>query len=161
MKTARILIASGLAASAWAVYAKPAPAPAAPKAQDIVAVRQAGMAMSAVTLNTLKSASANAASVKGLSFASGGLARWAASMPALFAPSTKAVASRARPEVWTNQADFAAKAAAFATATKALAAAAQADDKEAFTAALASTGASCKGCHDSYQVPPPPPPKAG
>lgn len=161
MKTARILIATGLAASAWAVYAKPAPAPAAPKAQEIVAVRQAGMAMSAVTLNTLKGASANAASVKNLSFPAGGLARWAASMPALFAPSTRAVPSRAKAEVWTNQADFAAKAAAFAAATKALAAAAQADDKDAFAAALASTGASCKGCHDSYQVPPPPPPKAG
>jgi cytochrome c556 len=82
-------------------------------------------------------------------------------MPALFAPSTRAVASRAKPEVWANQADFAAKAAAFAAASKALAAAAQADDKAAFTSALASTGASCKGCHDSYQVPPPPPPKVG
>ena len=32
---------------------------------------------------------------------------------------------------------------------------AKADDKAAFDAALASTAASCKGCHDSYQVPPP------
>ena len=39
--------------------------------------------------------------------------------------------------------------------------AAKADDKVAFDAALASTAASCKGCHDTYQVPPAPPPKAG
>ena len=47
------------------------------------------------------------------------------------------------------------EAKAFADATAALATAAKADDKDAFTAALASTNAACKGCHEAYQAPPP------
>lgn len=157
MKAARWLIVAGLALTGWSLSAKPGPAPAAPKPQDLVVARQAGMALSATSLNFIKGASANGMPAKNLAFAAGGLAKWAAAMPALFAESTRTVPSRTRAEVWTNKADFAAKSAAFAEAAKALSAAAQADDKEALAAALASTGAACKGCHDSYQTPPTPP----
>lgn len=160
MKTARILAAAALLSTGWTLYAKPAPAAPAPTAQQIVAARQAGMVMSATSLNMLKGASANGMPLKNLAFAAGGLARWAQAMPALFAESTRGQPSRAKSEVWTNKADFAAKSAAMADAAKALAAAAQAEDKEAFASALASTGAACKGCHESYQMPSQPP-KAG
>jgi len=158
MFAARILIAGGLLATAFAVSAKPAAAPAGPAPKDLVQARQAGMVMAASTLNLLKGASANGTPLKNLAFPAGGLAKWAASSPALFAESTRQVPSRALPAIWTNKADFAAKAKAFADAARALADAARAEDKAAFDAALASTAASCKGCHDSYQAPPP---KAG
>ncbi len=161
MNAARIVIAGALLATGWAATANSAPRPAGPSPQELVAARQAGMAMSASSLNLLKGASVNGAPLKGLAFSAGGLAKWAAAMPALFADSTKGVASRAAPKVWAQKADFAAKSKAFADSTKALADAAKADDKVAFDAALASTAASCKGCHDTYQVPPAPPPKAG
>lgn len=161
MIAARIVIAGALLATGWAVYAKPAPAPTAPTPQELVAARQAGMAMSASTLNLLRGASANGTPLKNLAFPAGGLAKWAASAPALFAPSTKNVPSRAAPAVWSDRAGFASKAKAFADSTRALADAARAEDKAAFDAALASTAASCKGCHDTYQLPPPPAPKAG
>ncbi len=161
MIAARLVIAGALLATGWAVYAKPAPRPAAPSPQELVLARQAGMAMSATTLNLLKGASANGAPLKGLAFSAGGLAKWAAAMPALFADNTKGVPSRATAKVWTQKADFMVKSKAFADSTKALADAAKAEDKVAFDAALASTAASCKGCHDTYQVPPAPPPKAG
>lgn len=128
---------------------------AGPKAEDLVSARQAGMVMSASTLNGIRSAAASGAPLKNLAFPAGGLAKWAASMPALFADSTMHTASRAKPEVFTDKAGFAAKAADFATATAALAAAAKAEDKAAFDAALASAGGACKACHDSYQAPPP------
>ncbi|MFM5948443.1 MAG: cytochrome c [Novosphingobium sp.] len=99
-------------------------------------------------------------SAENLAFPAGGLAKWAAAAPALFADSTKGVPSRAMPTVWTDKAGFAAKAKAFADSTRALADAAKEEDKAAFDAALASTAASCKGCHDSYQVQAAPPPKA-
>ncbi|MDE2411262.1 MAG: cytochrome c [Sphingomonadales bacterium] len=159
MKAARIAMATALAVTSWAVFAKPA-APAAPAPQDIVAAREAGMAMSAATLGALKAGSANGAPIKGLGFAAGALDKWAKAMPALFAPSTRGLPSRAKPEIWTDPAGFAAKAAALASATKALSAAAKTEDKDAFATALASTGAACKGCHDSFQTPPPAP-KAG
>lgn len=161
MKTARIIAATALLASAWAVSAKPAAsAPGAPAPADLVAAREAGMDMSANTLNMLKGASENGMPLKKLAFPASGLAKWAKAMPALFAESTRGTPSRARPEVWTNKADFAAKAAALGDATKALAAAAAAEDQAAFASALASTGAACKGCHDSYQAPPPAKPAA-
>ncbi|PKB13307.1 cytochrome c556 [Novosphingobium kunmingense] len=155
MRTATFLIATGLALTGWAALAKPVAAPASPTPAEIVAARQAGMAMSAATFTTIRTANAAGTPMKDLAFAAGALAKWGASMPALFHPSTRTVTSRAKPEVWTDKPGFAARTAAFADATRALAAAAKADDKVAFAAALASTGAACKGCHDSYQVPPP------
>ena len=160
MKSARIIAAASLLVTGWALSAKPAAAPAAPSAAQIVAARQAGMAMSATSLNMMKGASANGMPLKNLAFSAVGLAKWAQAMPALFAENTRGLPSRAKPEVWTNKADFAAKSAAFADATKALADAAKAEDKDAFATALASVGGACKGCHDSYQTPSQPP-KAG
>ena len=161
MIAARIVIAGALLATGWSVYAKPVKPAAGPAPQDLVLARQAGMVMAASTMNLLKGASANGTPLKNLAFSAGGLAKWAAASPALFAESTRGIPSRALPAVWSNKADFAAKSKAFADATKALADAARAEDKAAFDAALASTAASCKGCHDSYQAPPGPAPKAG
>jgi cytochrome c556 len=155
MNTARLVLAGALLASGYAVYAKPAPRPTAPTGKELVTARQAGMDMAAATLILLKNASANGAPLKTLAFPASGLAKFAGVAPALFSDNTKGVASRAKPNVWTDRAGFEAKAADFANATKALAAAAAAEDKAAFDAALASTGMSCKGCHDTYQVPPP------
>jgi cytochrome c556 len=161
MIAARIVIVGALFVTGWAVYARPAARPAAPTGQDLVLARQAGMTMAASTLNLLRGASTNGTPLKNLAFPAGGLAKWAAAAPALFADSTRSVPSRALPAVWSDKAGFAAKAKDFADSTRALAAAARAEDKTAFDAALASTAASCKGCHDSYQAPPAPPPKAG
>lgn len=160
MIAARIVIAAALLVTGWAAVAKPAE-PAAPSPQDLVLARQAGMTMAASTLNLLRGASANGTPLKNLAFPAGGLAKWAEAAPSLFAESTRDVPSRARAAVWTNPDDFAAKAKVFGDSTKALAAAARAEDKAAFDAALASTAASCKGCHDSYQAPPAPPARAG
>ncbi len=162
MKTARIIAIAALAATAFAVQAESKPAKqikpavvAAPSAEDIVAARQSAMVMSVGATSAMRSAAASGTPVKNLAFIANGVAKWGATLPAMFAPSTAKVTSRAKPEIWTDPAGFAAKAKDFADASAALAAAAKADDKEAFTAALASTGASCKGCHDSFQAPPP------
>lgn len=155
MKTARLVLAGALLASGYALYAKPAPRPAAPSPQELTTARQAGMDMAASSLILLKNASKNGAPLKTLAFPASGLAKFASVLPALFSDNTKGVPSRAKPAVWTDRAGFEAKAADLATATKALAAAAEAEDKAAFDAALASTGTACKGCHDTYQVPPP------
>ena len=155
MKTARLIAIAALAVTGWAVQAKPAQQPAGPTPAQQVMLRQAGMDMAATTLNLLKGASANGTPLKNLAFASNGLAKWATAMPSLFGASTQGVPSRAKSEIWANPADFAAKNAALVEATKALATAAAAEDADGFASALASTGAACKGCHDSYQAPPP------
>ena len=162
MKTARIIALAAIATTAFAVQAESKPARqtkpaavAAPSAEEIVAARQSAMVMSVGAISAMRSASANGTPVKNLAFVANGVAKWGATLPAMFAPSTTKVASRAKAEIWTDQPLFAAKAKDFADATAALATAAKADDKDAFAAALASTNASCKGCHDSFQAPPP------
>ena len=155
MNAARLALCGAVLATGAALYAKPAPRAASPSPQDIITTRQAGMDMSVATLTLLKNANANGAPLKTLAFPAGGLAKWAGVLPTLFSDNTKGLPSRARPAVWTDRAGFQAKAGDFTIAAKALAAAAAADDKPAFDAALASVGASCKGCHDSYQLPPP------
>lgn len=142
-------------ATGVALYAKPVARPSSPTPQDLVTARQAGMDMSAATLTLLKNASSNGVPLKNLVFPASGLVKWSAALPTLFADSTKGLPSRAKPTVWTDRAGFQGKAADLASAAKAVAAAAAADDKPGFDAALASLGASCKGCHDSYQLPPP------
>lgn len=160
MKATRIIAAGALLATGWALYAKPAK-PGPITAPDQVAVRQAAMAMSAVTLGTIGNGAANGAAPKSLGFPARSLAKWADALPAMFNPATRALPSRTKPEAFSERAGFLASAKAYQDATKALVAATQADDKDALNAALASTRAACKGCHDTYQVPPPPPPKAG
>lgn len=155
MDAARIALYGAVLAMGSALYAKPAPRPAAPSPQDIVTTRQAGMDMAVSTLTLLKNASANGAPLKSLAFPASGLAKFAGVLPSLFSDSTKGLPSRAKPAVWTDRAGFQAKAADFAAAAKALTTAAAAEDKPAFDAALASVGASCKGCHETYQLPPP------
>ncbi len=155
MNPARIILAAALLTSGFALYAKPVEHGGAPSGAELVAARQAGMDMSGSTLTLLKNASTNGVPLKNLTFPSSGLARWAAVLPTMFSANTKGVISRAKPAIWADRAGFNAKAQTFIDATKALSAAAAADDKPAFDAALASTGAACKGCHESYQVQPP------
>ena len=155
MHAARVVLAGALLTSGYALYAKPVDYMGAPSPADLVAARQAGMGMSAATLTLLKNASTNGVPLKNLVFPASGLAKWAIVLPALFSQNTKGITSHAKPAVWTDRPGFNAKAAAYRDATKALAAAAAAADKPAFDAALVSTGAACKGCHEGYQVQPP------
>ena len=156
MKTIALSAAVLIAAlGATALAGKPA---GSPSPQDLVAAREAAMTMSVAALSAV-GAQSQKPSVKGASFAAGGLAKWAKAIPAMFPASTKAVpGTEALPAIWTNRADFEAKAAAFATAAQSMADAAKADDKAALTAAVAATAGACKACHDTYRTPPPPRP---
>lgn len=161
MKTPRIIGAAALLIAAWGVQAKvraPA-APPVPTAQDIVNARQAAMVMSVNVLGSIRGSALRPDSTKPATFPARGLAKWAATLPAMFPASTRNLpGTRAKAEIWSSRADFEAKAAAFVTSTNAIVSAAQADDHDALFAAVESTAAACKACHDAYQVPPPPKP---
>lgn len=161
MKSAAWVLVGGAALAAMAVQASAARpvAPATTSPQQLIAARQSGMMLSAGVLGAMRGAAERGDAPKSQGFAARGLVKWSIALPALFPASTAtATGSRAKPEIWTNDADFAAKAAAFTTAANALLAATQADDKAAFAAALATTAGTCKACHDAYQAPPPPRP---
>lgn len=60
--------------------------------------------------------------------------------------------SRARPAIWEDMEDFAAKRLALAEATEALVAAAG-TDQAALGAAMGGVGQACAACHETYRVP--------
>ena len=122
--------------------------------QQIVAARQAAYHLSAATMGSMKGALDRGAEVNTLAFAARGVARWAQALPTMFPDSTRGITpSRARPEIWQNREDFNAKAAAYAEAAGRLFAAAQSNDRAAFTAQFDATRATCQACHDLYQAP--------
>ena len=93
---------------------------------------------------------------KALADGSATLAQLARKVPSWFpagsGPDT-GVKTAAKPDIWTNQADFKAKAAALQTATRALAGAAKhSSDPAVLTPFVRQVGGACKACHDAYKV---------
>lgn len=152
-----ILAGGALAAFALAVGAQANRALAddgsAPDVAGLVAARQAGMTMSVFTMGALGQAEKGEGPLGRSAFPASGLASLAEALPTLFAPATAEVTgSRALPAVWQDSAGFAARVAEFRSATGELAAAAKADDRAAFSAALARTRGACQACHDQFRA---------
>jgi cytochrome c556 len=63
----------------------------------------------------------------------------------------KAAPTRAKPEIWTNRADFDAKAKTYQDEAVKLQAVAKTGNLEQIKAAFNAVGDTCKGCHDKYQ----------
>ena len=73
---------------------------------------------------------------------------------AAFGPGTEkgAIPSRAKPEIWAEQAKFKDLSEKMMAETTKLAAAAKTGNADALKTAFGATGASCKACHDNYQA---------
>ena len=125
-----------------------------PSPQEIVAARQSAFHLTGAAMGNIKGTIDRGGDPSGQAYSARGIARWARALPGMFPENTASVSgTRARPEIFANRADFNSKAAAFSAAADQLAAAAQSNDKQAFTAAWQATGATCASCHQSYQVP--------
>jgi cytochrome c556 len=61
--------------------------------------------------------------------------------------------TRAKPEIWQKQEDFALKAKDFEDAATDFAAASQSGDLPRINATFGAVGKSCKACHDLYRAP--------
>lgn len=59
--------------------------------------------------------------------------------------------SDARDSIWSNRADFKAKASALVSASDKLVAASNSGSKSSMMSALRGVGAACKDCHDTYR----------
>jgi cytochrome c556 len=68
-----------------------------------------------------------------------------------FAPGSDKGKTRAKPAIWENPEDFAAKLADFRREAAALSVAANSGDKSAAIAQFKQTGGTCKACHDNYK----------
>jgi cytochrome c556 len=63
----------------------------------------------------------------------------------------KGAPTRAKPEIWTNRADFDAKAKTYQDEVIRLQAAAKTGNLDQIKAAFGAVGDTCKACHDKYQ----------
>ena len=65
---------------------------------------------------------------------------------------SSSVETEAKDSIWSNKADFDAKAARLVTASNTLSTAASSGDAARFRTALVAVGQACKDCHDSYRT---------
>jgi cytochrome c556 len=128
---------------------------ASPSPSEIVAARQASFDMSAVALGAIKSQLEAGAPMQGVGFAASGLNKWATALPTMFPAGTGSDslpgATKAKPAIWADRADFDAKAAAYAAATANLQAKVAANDTPGALEAWAAVRGTCGSCHDVYR----------
>lgn len=114
--------------------------------------RVAGMHMAATLFyRGVRNGIASGTDVRQLFHEPEGLALWAAAIPGLFPVGSGGGESRARPEIWTNRADFDAKARALRDAATRLLDRARAGDTAGFAAQADAVEAACNACHTVYR----------
>jgi cytochrome c556 len=123
----------------------------APK--DVIAARQAAFRLSASVFGGLKAAIASGADVKPYAENAKALNEWAGAIPGLFPVGTETgFDTKAKPDIWSDNAGFRKAAADYAAATAKLAELADADDKAGFAAQFKEVGGTCGACHRTYKV---------
>jgi cytochrome c556 len=152
------LVALGVLVTARAVHAQDVSTPATPEEamQKAIDTRQSVFKLidfnwQPVALWMKKKAQFDAASVQKTADR---LAALAPMIPDVFAADTRKLANaktKAREGIWTNQADFKAKADALAMAAQEMGAAAKSGDQKATLKAAFGVGKACSGCHDNYR----------
>jgi cytochrome c556 len=123
----------------------------------VIPARQAGMKDVGRTFkginDQLKSSAPDA---KALKDGSAHLADLARQVPSWFPAGTgpeAGIKTAAKADIWTQPADFRAKAVALATATRALAdGAARSSDPAVLTPLVREVGGACKACHTTYKT---------
>lgn len=145
----------GVIALACVAGAAGAQSQTSPSPDEIVAARQASFDLSAVALGAIKSQLDAGAPMQGIGFAAAGLNKWANALPMMFPVGTGSDslpgATKAKPEIWTNRADFEAKAAAYAAATADLQAKVAANDTPGALEAWTTVRGTCGSCHEAYR----------
>jgi len=120
---------------------------------ELIAARKAMMHMAAsLTFGSVMPAVKNGADVKGQEDAAVGLAYFGRSIAGLFPDGSIEPGNRALPAIWTNKADFEARATAFGDASARLAELAKAGDTAGFAAQAKVVAAGCNGCHSLYRA---------
>ncbi len=122
-------------------------------AADIIAGRQAAYRLSAALFGQMKAAIDRGDDVKGQAFPARALAGWAKALPGMFPAGTGVSPSHALPLVWSDRADFEAKAATYAAEAGKLADLAKAGDKAGFATQWGVVRDACGACHDKFKAP--------
>jgi cytochrome c556 len=119
---------------------------------DLIAVRQAGMAMQAGDFAFIRSVVAAKGDVKPLEGPAKAIAKWAAVIPSVFPKGTDKGDTKALAEVWSDQAGFQKIAMALGEAATKLATDAKAGDLDLVTADAKAMGDQCGACHKTFRA---------
>jgi len=142
------------AATCWAVAQPLSPSPG-PSPEQIVTARQAGLAMSAALLGTMKVALDRGATADTQAYQAGGLSRWARALPGMFpagtGPEAVSVATHARTEVWTQRAAFDKSADELIAATAKLRELAREGDTTGLKNQIIVVQDACESCHQTFR----------
>ena len=150
------LVALGALATAQAVNAQDAPATPEDALAKAVTDRQAVFKLIAFNSDQVMAMLKNKAPFDAAKAGLVGsrLEVLAPMIPETFATDTRKagnVKTKAREGIWTNAADFKAKADELAKASAGLTAAAKSGDKGMTMKAAVAVGKACSGCHDNYR----------
>ena len=119
---------------------------------EIIADRQAGMALTGGLTESIKNGLAAGVDVKTYEAAAAAMAKWGALYPKLFPAGTETGNNtKAKKEIWSDRAGFEKANADYVAAATKLAEAAKAGDKGVFTAAFQGVGQTCGGCHRNFR----------
>ena len=117
-----------------------------------IAERQAGYDLQQGVIAAMKATVEAGGSVAPLEDGATGLAAWGHIIPSLFPPGTETGHdTKARPEIWSDSADFQRAAANYAAEADKLPALAKADDRDGFATQLKATVSACVVCHRHYR----------
>jgi cytochrome c556 len=122
-------------------------------ADDLIAARQAAMALSGATFGGMKAAIDGGGDVTKLGFSARALAAWGHALPGLFPAGSDGGTTKALPSVWSDRAGFEKAAANYEAAARTLGDLAKAGDKPGIAAQWAVVRGTCSACHDGYRQP--------
>ncbi len=119
---------------------------------DIIAVRKAGMDLTAGNFAFARTTVAAKGDVKPLEAVGKAIAAWAAVIPSVFPAGSGKGDTKALPEIWSDAAGFQKDASTLHDAAIKLADAAKAGDADGVAAATKAVGDACGACHRAYRA---------
>jgi cytochrome c556 len=134
------------------IYGARAEDPPATVADDLIATRQADMAIQTSLLEAIMMAIGADADIVAFKDAADAIEALGTAIPALFPEGTEqGHGTRALPAVWSDRAGFKQAAANLAEAARRMASAAATDNRTEFAKANLATVAACSTCHMTYR----------
>jgi cytochrome c556 len=123
-------------------------------AQDIIVTRQAGFDLQGGAFDAIRAAvAAKAPDIKPYATAAAGIESWAKQIPLAFPKGSETGHdTKAKPEIWSDNAGFVKDANDLATAAGKLADLAKAGDAAGVADQVKVVGAACGACHRTYRV---------
>ena len=120
-------------------------------AEDSLKVRKEGFEASKKSFGAIKKILEDGGDLSGAAAPAQSLNAFAKQVPTLFPAGSDKGETKAKAAIWTNGADFGAKAQAFEAESAKLVQAVASGDKAAVQKQFGAVGGTCKGCHDTYR----------